>query len=106
MIGSEITLAFHLRVALEQWMGDSLSGPWDGVISVVAHALDTGALDLEAAGRLDFLLRRTTGDNDPARCWVCDCPVPGLSHPPTGGCPDVRLHSRSADGKCRYCRES
>lgn len=101
---SAAALAFHLRVAFDQWNGDTVGGPWDGIITLLARIVDSGQLDLESAGRLDFLLRRTTGDNDPTVCLVCDCPVPGLAHPPVGGCPDIRLHERSDDGKCRYCR--
>lgn len=104
-LSSELQLAFHLRVAFDQWQRDSVGGPWDDIIGLLARIVDAGQLDLETAGRLDFLLRRTTADNDPTVCSVCDCPVPGLSHAPTGGCPDLRLHERSDDGKCRYCRE-
>jgi hypothetical protein len=104
-LNSEQALAFHLRMALEQWTGDTLSGPWDGIITLLSRALDDGRLSLETAARLDFLLRRTTGDNDPTECEVCDCPLPGLAHAPFGGCPDLRLHDRSDDGLCRYCRE-
>lgn len=105
-LSSELQLAFHLRVAFDQWQRDSVGGPWDDIIGLLARIVDAGQLDLESATRLDFLLRRTTGDNDPATCTVCGCNAPGLSHGTlgVGGCPDLRLHERSDDGLCRYCR--
>lgn len=102
-LSSEYQLAFHLRVAFDQWQGDTVGGPWDDIIGLLARIVDKGELDLESASRLDFLLRRTS-NTEPAECGVCGCPVPGLSHPVTGGCPDERLHERSDDGLCRYCR--
>jgi hypothetical protein len=103
MLNSELALAFHLRMALEQWQGDTLSGPWDEFIARLAKVIEEGALSLPDASRLDFLLSRT-GQNDYLECPTCDCPCPGLAHPPFGGCPDLRLHERSDDGRCRYCR--
>lgn len=103
-MGSVAALEGHLRDALEGWQGERLMGPWDDFIEALSRCIDSGAIDLTAAAHLDFLLRRTTGTNDPTVCEVCHCPCPGLSHPSAGGaCPDPRLH-QSFDGKCRYCR--
>jgi hypothetical protein len=56
---SQADLAFHLRIAVEQWMRDPVSGPWDDVIDMVALIMDQGHVDVKDASRLDLLLRQT-----------------------------------------------
>jgi hypothetical protein len=101
---SRAMLAIHLRDALENWQAGPLSGPWEDLVEDLSTAIDDGKLELGQAARLDHLLRRTCEPEGRDGCSVCDCPIPGVSHPVFGGCPDLRLHDRSDDGKCRYCR--
>ena len=67
--------------------GNSVSGPWDSVISLVAEAVDQGAINLEGAAALNIALGRTHGADAPATCGVCDCPIPGMAHA-SGQCID------------------
>ncbi len=72
-------LETNLLRALDDWQGDTLSTPWDGIVAIVAEAVDNGRLTLEGASRLDFLLRSTTSaDMFPPPCPACDCPKSGL----------------------------
>ena len=91
-----------LRQAVETWMGDRVSGPWDDLLAVLSVAMDNGELTLTDAARIDYLLRETT-DKATKECGVCECPMTGMAHA-TAGCPDPRLHEHSHDGLCRYCR--
>lgn len=103
-VNSRTNLVFHLRSAIEQWLDEYVSnGPYEDLIHELATVVDAGELSLTAAARIDALLRATTG-KEQDKCGVCECPLPGLSHPPSGGCPDVRLHELTPDKKCRYCR--
>lgn len=68
-----------LRQAIENMMGDEVSGPWTSLIAELARMLHDGSLDLDRASRMAFLLART-GDTSPEECPTCICPEPGMDH--------------------------
>jgi hypothetical protein len=84
----DLMLKGLLRRALEDWQCDVLSGPWDGIIAILARAISDGDLGLEEAARLRFLLHRTGNEPDD-QCPTCDCPAPGLTHALGEGSPPV-----------------
>ena len=60
----ELLLQGDIRAAIERWMGDTVSGPWDAVIQGMAIAIVEGQMSTETAARIDLALRVTAGPVD------------------------------------------
>lgn len=73
-------LAEGIQGALDEYMGDVVTGPWEDLVNVFVEAVEAGELTLGQSARMDHLLRRTRGDEGRQACDTCRCPVPGLSH--------------------------
>lgn len=69
-----------LRQAFENMNGGMVTGPWEGLISVLARVVMSGQMDLETAARINLLLLRTQGGATPDECGTCECPMPGMTH--------------------------
>lgn len=80
-INPAIQLEGGLRRAFEDFMGDTVSGPWDDLIESLAGAILEGELGLERAARINLLLARTQGVLSLDRCDTCHCPRPDMVHP-------------------------
>ena len=70
-----------LRNAIETYLHESVSGPWDQLIEELASAIEAGTIDLAWAARVKLLLERTQGGPVPDVCDVCECPYPDQVHP-------------------------
>lgn len=69
------------RTAIETYLHDAVSGPWDKLVEEFASAVEAGTIDLAWATRVKLLLERTQGGAHPDMCDVCECPYPDQVHP-------------------------
>lgn len=65
-----LQLRGDIRQAIENYMGDMVSGPWEEVIETAARAIEDGMLGAAEAAKLDLNLRRTQGCKYES-CGVC-----------------------------------
>jgi hypothetical protein len=68
----ELQLEGDLRQAIENYLGEMVGGPWDGVIATMAYAIIAGRFTLDDAGRLSLALANTHGpEKAPDACPTC-----------------------------------
>lgn len=74
--------AAAFRRACDEAVQDYVSGPdWDNVVDILARTVDTGAITVEQAAKLNRALSGTLGQ-ETACCEVCECPAASLRvHP-------------------------